>query len=120
MRLLQGIYSHGGNYCRVLKPTGKFHNLEITRVFNRSNEYNLKVLKYHRCDYGVFPLPDSDSYADSYSDSDSNAVADPGFPRAGQLPRRVPTYDFAKISQKLHEIERIWAPQRGARPSRPP
>ena len=22
----------------------------------------------------------------------------------------VPTYDFAKFSQKLHEIERIWAP----------
>ena len=28
-----------------------------------------------------------------------------------------PTYDFAKFSQKLHEIERIWT--RGARPSRP-
>ena len=25
-----------------------------------------------------------------------------------------PTYDFAKISQKLHEIERIWAPLRSA------
>ena len=35
-------------------------------------------------------------------------------------PRRgAPTYDFAKFSQKLHEIERIWAPG-GARPSRPP
>ena len=31
-----------------------------------------------------------------------------------------PTYDFAKFSQKLHEIERIWAP-RGARvPHAPP
>ena len=31
-------------------------------------------------------------------------------PRRGrQLPRGgAPTYDFAKISQKLHEIERIW------------
>ena len=41
------------------------------------------------------------------------------FPRRGrQLPRGVPTYDFAKISQKLHEIERIWTPKggRGARP----
>ena len=27
-----------------------------------------------------------------------------------------PTYDFAKISQKLHEIERIWTPKGGARP----
>ena len=27
-----------------------------------------------------------------------------------------PTYDFAKIFQKLHEIERIWTP-RGPRPS---
>ena len=25
-----------------------------------------------------------------------------------------PTYNFAKISQKLHEIERIWAPEEGA------
>ena len=25
-------------------------------------------------------------------------------------PRGAPTYDFAKFSQKLHEIERIWAP----------
>ena len=27
-----------------------------------------------------------------------------------------PTYDFAIFSQKLHEIERIWAPGGGARP----
>ena len=36
------------------------------------------------------------------------------FPEEG-----APTYDFAKISQKLHEIERIWTGG-GARPSRPP
>ena len=40
------------------------------------------------------------------------AVADPGFPRAGGANspggRGAPTYDFAKISQNLHEIERIW------------
>ena len=36
-------------------------------------------------------------------------------PRRGrQLPGGAPTYDFAKIFQKLHEIERIWIP-RGAR-----
>ena len=36
------------------------------------------------------------------------------FPRRGrQLPRGAPTYDFAKFSQKLHEIERIWAPRGG-------
>ena len=41
-------------------------------------------------------------------------------PRRGrQLPRGAPTYDFDKISQKMHEIERIWAPM-GGRPSRPP
>ena len=28
--------------------------------------------------------------------------------------RGAPTYDFAKFSQKLHEIERIWTP--GGRP----
>ena len=37
--------------------------------------------------------------------------ADPGFPvRGGANPRRgggTPTYDFAKISGKLHEIEKI-------------
>ena len=35
-------------------------------------------------------------------------------PRRGrQLPGGVPTYDFAIFSQKLHEIERIWAPWGG-------
>ena len=46
-------------------------------------------------------------------------VADPGFPRAGSPTLRgggAPTYDFAKFSQKLHEIERIWTPGGGARP----
>ena len=37
------------------------------------------------------------------------AVADPGFPRdGGANPPGMSTYDFAKFSQKLHEIERIW------------
>ena len=45
----------------------------------------------------------------------SMSVADPGFPRGGgaNSPEGAPTYNFAKISQKLHEIERIWTP-RGA------
>ena len=45
-------------------------------------------------------------------------VADPGFPRGGgaNSPGGAPTYDFAKFSQKLHEIERIWTPGGGARP----
>ena len=49
------------------------------------------------------------------------SVAVPGFPRGGgaNTPGGVPTYDFAKISQKLHEIERIWTP-RGAHIPRPP
>ena len=39
-------------------------------------------------------------------------VTDLGFPREGgaNSPGGAPTYDFAKISQKLHEIERIWTP----------
>ena len=42
-------------------------------------------------------------------------------PRRGrQLPGGAPTYDFAKISQKLHEIERIWAPGGGGRVPRAP
>ena len=45
-----------------------------------------------------------------------NPVADPGFPRGGgaNSPGGAPTYDFAKISPKLHEIEIIWTP--GGRP----
>ena len=41
------------------------------------------------------------------------AVTDPGFPRGGgaNSPGWAPTCDFAKISQKLHEIERIWTPK---------
>ena len=47
------------------------------------------------------------------------SVADLGFPRRGgaNSPGEAPTYDFAKISQKLHEIERIWTP-RGGRASK--
>ena len=42
-------------------------------------------------------------------------MADPGFPRGGgaNSPGGAPTYDFAKISQKLHEIERICTPGGG-------
>ena len=42
-----------------------------------------------------------------------NPVADPGFPRGGGANSPgggAPTYDFAKFSPKLHEIERIWTP----------
>ena len=43
-------------------------------------------------------------------------MADPGFPRGGGANSGggAPTYDFAKFSQKLHEIETILT--RGARP----
>ena len=41
--------------------------------------------------------------------------------RGCQLPRGgAPTYDFAKISQKLHEIERIWTPGGGRASPAPP
>ena len=40
-------------------------------------------------------------------------------PRWRRQPSRgAPTYDLAKFSQKLHQIERIWTPG-GARPSPP-
>ena len=47
-------------------------------------------------------------------------MADPGFPRGGgaNSPGGAPTYDFALFSQKLHKIERIWAP-RGRIPCSP-
>ena len=54
-----------------------------------------------------------------HSCADNNnhfAVADPGFPRGGGANspgEGMPRYDFAKFSQKLHEIERIWTPGEG-------
>ena len=43
---------------------------------------------------------------------DTIPVADPGFPQGGDANSPgAPTYDFAKFSQKLHEIERIWIPR---------
>ena len=43
------------------------------------------------------------------SRSERIPVADPGFPRGGGAnPGGALTYDFAKFSQKLHAIERIW------------
>ena len=46
----------------------------------------------------------------------TNAGADPGFPvEEGANPsRRAPTYDFAKLSENLHKIEKILG-RRGAR-----
>ena len=47
-------------------------------------------------------------------------VADPGFPRGGGAnPLGAPAYDLSKISQKLHENERIWTGGGEACPSRP-
>ena len=46
------------------------------------------------------------------------SVTDPGFLQGGGANPRgggwSPTYDFAEISQKLHEIERIWTPESAA------
>ena len=43
------------------------------------------------------------------------------FPEEGApTPGGAPTYDFAIFSQKLHEIERIWAPRRGRTSLAPP
>ena len=44
-------------------------------------------------------------------------MADLGFPLgSANSPGGAPIYDFAKFSQKLHEIERIWTPGEVARP----
>ena len=44
----------------------------------------------------------------------NRTVVDPGFPqRGGPNSMGAPTYDFAKFSQKLHEIEIIWTPGEG-------
>ena len=49
-------------------------------------------------------------------------MADAGFPRGGSTnsPGGTPTYDFAKISPKLHQIERIWTPGEGRASLVPP
>ena len=44
-------------------------------------------------------------------------AADAGFPMGG-AGGGLPIYDFAKFSRKLHENERIWAPDGGG--GRPP
>ena len=39
----------------------------------------------------------------------NNAEEDPGFPVGGDVnPREAPTYNFAKFSEKLYEIEKIF------------
>ena len=46
----------------------------------------------------------------------ASSVVDPGFPRGGGADSGgggAPTYDFAKFSQKLHEIERNFTPGGG-------
>ena len=46
---------------------------------------------------------------------------DPGFTIGGGTnPGGAPTYDFAKISEKVHEIENILGRRRGRPPGRPP
>ena len=44
-----------------------------------------------------------------------NAVPDPGFQQGGAptLQAGLPTYDFNKNFQKLHEIETIWTRREG-------
>ena len=57
------------------------------------------------------------------ADLHKEPAADPGFPQGGaNSPGGAPTYNFAKFSRKLHEIERIWVPGGeggGTRPLRP-
>ena len=48
-------------------------------------------------------------------------VTDPGFPLGGGTNSRGgATYDFAKLSRKLHQIERIWVPKEARVPVPPP
>ena len=53
--------------------------------------------------------------------SNSSLLADPGFPIGGAPTLQVgaPTYDFAKFSEKLHEIENILG-RRGRTTPHPP
>ena len=68
-------------------------------------DFNVNMLNYHWKSWLAF----------------IEVVADPGFPLGGGANSEgVPTYDFAKFSQKLHEIERIWAPVWGAHVPRAP
>ena len=70
----------------------------------------VQFLEIHPTEFVLFRL------VNYVADAEGNAtVADPGFPRGGGVNSRgggAPTYDFAKISPKLHGIERIWTPRR--------
>ena len=57
------------------------------------------------CEDGSIVQARVDSYYYAYSGGSRISSR-----RGRQLPGGAPTYDFAKISQKLHEIERIWTP----------
>ena len=65
--------------------------------------------------YGIYPVvpccSDIDSKFLQIGKSSGFQWRIQDFPEVGrQLPRGAPTYHFAKFSQKLHEIERIWTP----------
>ena len=93
-----------------LKPTGFLVCIESVRNFG-----NFCQFKFF-CDpvyfFSFFPMP----YIPA-TKIIQKTVADPGFPRGGGANSRgrggEPTYDFAKFSKKLHEIERIWTPVGG-------
>ena len=62
--------------------------------------------------HGINIVPSNSNMPDTRGEFVSNQWRIQDFPEVGApTPQgRALTYDFAKISQKLHEIERIWTP----------
>ena len=58
-------------------------------------------------------IPETKNLPPTGFDPKQPPVADQGFPQGGGAnpPSGAPTYEFAKFSRKLHEIERIWTPK---------
>ena len=98
----------------------------ITRSLKQGYQYSAKKDQFPTktfIEIKLFEIPNVTLYFKVLSQiCQYITVADPGFPRGGgaNFPGGAPTYDFAKFSQKLHEIERIWAPRGGARGTRAP
>ena len=82
---------------------GSFSGASATCANGGSSLFSTEINCISGKKYFLFPKTTSEMYAIQWRIQD--------FPEEG-LPtlQGAPTYDFAKISQKLHEIERIWTP----------